>query len=215
MKPGYRTTEFWILIATALAAALTAVEDQIDPKWSLAITAGMGALYGVSRGLAKRGQSPVAQRDDEDDDDDGGADCPSGIVPKMALIALLGLPLLLLSGGCASPKDVTTAEIRMMAGTNEMFRISQPKDTSFKRAEYRKPDGSVIVIEDYQSTANAAAVEAVKAQAQAQRDVAIRGMELVKEAGAKAAAANGVPAGMKMVPVDDPSRPQPEIEPAD
>lgn len=141
------------------------------------------------------------------------------------LILLQSLVVLL--AGCASPKEVTTAVMKFTAGTNEVFTITQPKDTSFDRAEYTKPDGSRLVVENYRSTANAAAVEAVKAQADAQKEVTLRAMELVKEAGQQAAqsqgipagtrtaapAATSVPAGMKLVPVDDPSKPQREFEP--
>lgn len=132
---------------------------------------------------------------------------------------LILLPALVVSlAGCASPKEVTTAVMRFAAGTNEIFTITQPKDTSFDRAEYTKPDGSRLVVENYRSTANAAAVEAVKAQADAQKEVTLRAMELVKEAGQQAAQSQGIPAGtrtaapapasvqagMKLVPVDQP-----------
>ena len=108
---------------------------------------------------------------------------------KKAAILIAGLIAL---AGCASPKEVTNAKIRFMTGTNEVFSIEQPKDTMIGKAEYRRPDGSSLVIENYQSTANAAAVEAVKAQAQAQRDVSIRAMEMVGEAKDQAARAYGI-----------------------
>jgi len=132
---------------------------------------------------------------------------------------LIILPaLVVLVAGCVSPKEVTTAVMTFAVGTNEVFTITQPKDTSFDRAEYTKPDGSRLVVENYRSTANAAAVEAVKAQADAQKEVTLRAMELVKEAGQQAAQSQGipagtraaapaptsVPAGMKLVPVDQP-----------
>lgn len=105
-------------------------------------------------------------------------------------ILLLGLSFIV---GCASPKDVTNAKIRFSFGTNELFSIEQPKDTQIGRAEYRRPDGSVLIIEDYQSTGNAAAIEAVKAQAQAQRDVSIQAMQMVGEAKDQVARAYGIP----------------------
>lgn len=93
--------------------------------------------------------------------------------------------------GCASPKEVTTAKLRFFAGTNEVFTIDQPKDTTLTRAEYRKPDGTTLIIEGYQSTGNAAAIEAVKAQSQAQTQVAIHAMEMVRDAAISAAPAAG------------------------
>lgn len=148
----------------------------------------------------------------------------AGTILALWAVALVFCALAFLTG-CASPKEVTTAVMKFASGTNELFTITQPKDTSFDRAEYTKPDGSRLVVENYRSTANAAAIEAVKAQANAQKEVTLRAMELVKEAGQQAAqsqgipvgtrsappAASAVPSGMKLVPVDDPSTPQPEI----
>ncbi len=110
-----------------------------------------------------------------------------GIIALIAIVAI---------AGCASPKDVTTAKLRFSAGTNEIFSIDQPKDTMFTRAEYRKPDGTTLIIEGYQSTGNAAAIEAVRSQAKAQADVSIRAMELIKDAAMKAAPAAGPAASL-------------------
>ena len=82
---------------------------------------------------------------------------------RFFLFAIAITVLLAVVTGCASPKEVTNARIRVVAGTNEVLTIDRPKDTTIARAEYRRPDGSVIVIEGYQSTANAAAVAAVDA----------------------------------------------------
>lgn len=126
--------------------------------------------------------------------------------------------LLVLFAGCASPKEVTNARIRVVAGTNEVLSIDQPKDTTIARAEYRRPDGSMIVIEGYQSTANAAAVAAVEAMNKMQGQVMLRALELAKEAGMAGATGGAVrsapeiPEGWKLVPKDDPSKPQFEIE---
>ena len=46
MKPGYRTTEFWTLIATFLGAGLA--------EYATAAVAISTACYAISRGLAKR-----------------------------------------------------------------------------------------------------------------------------------------------------------------
>lgn len=54
MKPGYRTTEFWTLIATFLGAGLGAVSDQMPAEYATAAVAISTACYAISRGLAKR-----------------------------------------------------------------------------------------------------------------------------------------------------------------
>lgn len=95
-KPGHRTTEFWTVVVTALAAAGAAVADKIPPKWALAYMAGMAGLYSLARGLAKLGAGT------DDDDDQGGSDAPSALLPKMAAVALVGLPILLAASGCQS-----------------------------------------------------------------------------------------------------------------
>lgn len=54
MKPGYRTTEFWTLVATFLGAGLGAVSDQVPAEYATAAVAISTACYAISRGLAKR-----------------------------------------------------------------------------------------------------------------------------------------------------------------
>jgi len=130
-------------------------------------------------------------------------------------IALTGLLAVLT--GCASPKEVTNARIRVVAGTNEVLSIDQPKDTTIARAEYRRPDGSAVIIEGYQSTANAAAVAAVESMNKMQGQIMLRALELAKEAGMAGATGGavrnspGIPEGWKLVPTNDPSTPKPEI----
>lgn len=132
----------------------------------------------------------------------------------IALLIALGF-----TAGCTTPRDVTNARIRIMVGTNEVLSIDQPKDTTIAKAEYRRPDGSVVVLEGYQSTANAAAVAAVEALNKAQAQVMLRAMELAKEAGMAGATGGSVrnsqeiPDGWKLAPKDDPSKPQLEVEP--
>ncbi len=136
---------------------------------------------------------------------------------RFFVIAIATAVLLAVVTGCASPKEVTNARIRVVAGTNEVLSIDQPKDTTISRAEYRRPDGSVIVIEGYQSTANAAAVAAVESMNKMQGQVMLRALELAKEAGMSGATGgavrspNAIPDGWKLVPTDDPSTPKPEI----
>jgi hypothetical protein len=58
MKPGYKTTEFWLTIVVALAAFLNALPVS-DPKIRAYIGAAVVALYTISRGLAKAGTKPL------------------------------------------------------------------------------------------------------------------------------------------------------------
>ena len=51
MRPGYKTTEFWLTIGLFLADTLQA--DSM-PNWAKAVGVG---LYALSRGLAKWGRS--------------------------------------------------------------------------------------------------------------------------------------------------------------
>lgn len=51
MKPGYRTTEFWVsLLGMVLPAVLP---GQVDAGTASAIAAGVAALYTVGRSLVK------------------------------------------------------------------------------------------------------------------------------------------------------------------
>ncbi len=49
MKPGYKTTEFWLTVGLFAADLL---QDESMPSWAKAIGVG---LYAVSRGLSKLG----------------------------------------------------------------------------------------------------------------------------------------------------------------
>lgn len=53
MKPGYKTTEFWLTLATQVGALVSTVSDNLPPKYA-AIAATVAAVgYALSRGLAK------------------------------------------------------------------------------------------------------------------------------------------------------------------
>lgn len=76
---------------------------------------------------------------------------------------------------------------------------------AIKRVEYRDPDGSVFILEGYSSDQ----VEGMGIIAEAAARGAVQGMT----GGAGGAVPlSSIPAGMKMVPKDDPSKPQPEIQ---
>jgi hypothetical protein len=55
VKPGYKTTEFWVSVVAAGAALAAAVQGALPPKY--AAIAGAVAVFGyaVARGLAKQG----------------------------------------------------------------------------------------------------------------------------------------------------------------
>lgn len=58
MKRGIYTSEFWLTIATTLAALLT---DVVPPTWKAVVLAVTSAAYTISRGLAKMpAPAPVA-----------------------------------------------------------------------------------------------------------------------------------------------------------
>lgn len=95
------------------------------------------------------------------------------------LVVGAGLLFLVIAGtGCASASRVTTAGITLQAGTNRVV-VTQPKDTIIGRLEFDPATGRLVVI-DYQSTANAGAIEAARAQAAAQAQVANHGIDAMR-----------------------------------
>jgi len=54
-KPGIYTTEFWIIVLTALGMVLAGAQDWIPAKWAGILTAASAAAYAIARGLAKQG----------------------------------------------------------------------------------------------------------------------------------------------------------------
>lgn len=115
----------------------------------------------------------------------------------MKWAAILGV--VVLSAGCAGkltkPSEVTESAFEYSVGTNRLT-LTNPKDVQFDVLEARSADGSSIKVSGYKSTANAAAIEAVRAQAEAQKETAKAGFEFGErmfEKGAKAAAETLVP----------------------
>ena len=56
MKTGYKTSEFWVAVATSVAGLLNqsgVLGSLVLPIESLAVIAGMAATYILSRGMAK------------------------------------------------------------------------------------------------------------------------------------------------------------------
>lgn len=94
--------------------------------------------------------------------------------------------------GCmSSPKEIVTAEIEIRHGTN-LFRLKQPKDTTLKRASIDPYSGRVD-LEGYTSTANAAALEAQRAQAEMIGAVMDRTIQTADRLGTIAARLSGIP----------------------
>jgi hypothetical protein len=125
----------------------------------------------------------------------------------MKAIILIGL---LIFVGCSSPSRVTKAEIKIQCGSN-VVSVAQPKDTIIDRMEF-DPKSGKLVLYGYQSTANAAAIEASRAQSQMQADVTKYGLAVIQALAERAAESQGLPKGYKLVPANDPSTPKPEIE---
>lgn len=104
-------------------------------------------------------------------------------VPLFLCLALVGC--------VSSPKDIVTAEIEIRHGTN-VFRLKQPKDTTLKKASI-DPFSGRVELEGYTSTANAAALEAQRAQAEMIGAVMDRTIQTADRLGAIAAKLSGVP----------------------
>jgi len=55
MKPGYKTTEFIVSVATIVGAVVFAVADKLPPKYAAIASAVSAGAYAIARGLAKVG----------------------------------------------------------------------------------------------------------------------------------------------------------------
>ena len=53
MKSGYKTTEFWVTIATIAGTALAAVAGGLPAGQGAAVTGGLAVAYGVFRAIVK------------------------------------------------------------------------------------------------------------------------------------------------------------------
>lgn len=53
MKPGYKTTEFWVSVLVAAGALIAALADALPPRYAALAATISGGLYALSRGLAK------------------------------------------------------------------------------------------------------------------------------------------------------------------
>lgn len=53
MKPGYKTTEFWLTVVSNAAIVLTASADLLPPKWAALALALANTAYALSRAWVK------------------------------------------------------------------------------------------------------------------------------------------------------------------
>lgn len=58
MKPGVRTTEFWLTVAVDAGALIAALADALPPRYAALATTVSTGLYAVARGWAKSGPPP-------------------------------------------------------------------------------------------------------------------------------------------------------------
>lgn len=54
MKPGYKTTEFWLTLITNAITTLGAVKGAINPNTAAIVLASLNGIYGVLRTVAKQ-----------------------------------------------------------------------------------------------------------------------------------------------------------------
>jgi hypothetical protein len=54
LKPGIRTTEFWVTVATEVGIVAAALAGNLSPRYAALATAVSGAAYALARGLAKK-----------------------------------------------------------------------------------------------------------------------------------------------------------------
>ena len=53
-KPGWKTTEFWVVVAPIVAAVVEPLRDRLGGSWALVAACVAAGAYAVARGLAKR-----------------------------------------------------------------------------------------------------------------------------------------------------------------
>jgi hypothetical protein len=53
LKPGYKTTEFWLTVLVNAGALVAALSSNLSPKYAAIASAVSAGLYAVARGWAK------------------------------------------------------------------------------------------------------------------------------------------------------------------
>lgn len=57
-KTGWKTTEFWAMVAFNVGTVVAALSGNLSPRWAAVASAGSVAAYGIARGLAKQPPPP-------------------------------------------------------------------------------------------------------------------------------------------------------------
>lgn len=55
LKPGVKTTEFWVTTIASVAAVVAAAADWLPPRYAAYVAIASQGLYALSRGIAKAG----------------------------------------------------------------------------------------------------------------------------------------------------------------
>jgi hypothetical protein len=53
VKPGYLTTEFWVVVLTAVGSVVAAAASWLTPRYAALASAVAAGAYSIARGLAK------------------------------------------------------------------------------------------------------------------------------------------------------------------
>lgn len=61
-KAGYKTTEFWLTVVTSILVVLNGIP--LPEKYEGFVVAALGAVYALSRGIAKKGIPNIVVADD-------------------------------------------------------------------------------------------------------------------------------------------------------
>lgn len=54
IKPGWKTSEFWIVVLSMITSDSATLAHLLDPKWAAIVMAVGSLAYALSRGLAKQ-----------------------------------------------------------------------------------------------------------------------------------------------------------------
>jgi len=54
VKPGYLTTEFWVIVLTAVGSVVAASASWLTPRYAALASAIAAGAYAIARGIAKR-----------------------------------------------------------------------------------------------------------------------------------------------------------------
>ena len=59
LKPGWKTTEFWVTVLTQFSIVGGALAGVLPPKEAALLAAFSQAAYTIARGIAKSGEKPA------------------------------------------------------------------------------------------------------------------------------------------------------------